>query len=111
MLSPKDKYTLTLIAVMSICTIILRFLPFVVFKDKKTPPYVDYLGRVLPYAVMAMLVIYCMKGVSLIRYPHALPELIAGVLTAAVFVKTKNTLASIIPGTICYMLLIQVVFK
>jgi len=110
-MTPRDKHTLALIAVMSICTIIIRALPFVVFKGKKTPPYVDYLGRVLPYSVMAMLVVYCMKGVSLIKYPHGLPELLAGLLTAGIFIKTKNTLASIIPGTICYMFLIQVVFK
>ena len=105
-----DRHTIALIAVMSIGTIILRGLPFVLFKDKKTPPYVDYLGRVLPYSVMAMLVVYCMKDVSVFKAPHGLPEAIAGILTAGIFVKTRNTLASIIPGTICYMLLVQLVF-
>lgn len=105
-----DAHTAALIAVMSIITILLRSLPFLLLKDKKTPPYVDYLGRVLPFAVMAMLVVYCMKSVNPLAYPFGLPELIAGVLTAVIFLFTKNTLASIIPGTICYMVLIQMVF-
>jgi branched-subunit amino acid transport protein AzlD len=106
-----DTQTILIIITMSVVTMLLRSLPFLLFKAGKVPAYIDYLGRVLPYAVMAMLVVYCMKGVDLLIYPHGIPELIAGILTAVIFIISKNTLLSIIPGTICYMVLIQIVFK
>ena len=68
------------------------------------------MGRVLPYAVMAMLVVYCLKGISFVQMPFGLPELISVVLVVVLHVWKRNTLLSIIGGTVCYMMLVQMVF-
>ncbi len=102
---------LSLILVMALVTAGLRFLPFVIFtKGRKVPDVVAYLGRVLPYAVMAMLVVYCLKGISFVQVPFGLPELISVVLVVVLHVWKRNTLLSIIGGTVCYMMLVQMVF-
>ncbi len=96
------------VAVMSAVTALLRFLPFLVFSDgKKTPPLVSYLGRVLPCAIMGMLVVYCLKDTVFTAAAGFLPQLIAGALTVLSYLWKKNTLLSILLGTICYMLLVQ----
>lgn len=102
---------LSLILVMALVTAALRFLPFMIFtKGRKVPEVVAYLGRVLPYAVMAMLVVYCLKGISFVQMPFGLPELISVVLVVVLHVWKRNTLLSIIGGTACYMMLVQMVF-
>ena len=98
-----------LIAVMSFGTILLRFLPFIVFK-KKTPPYVVYLGKALPGAIIGMLVVYCLKDLSVVSAPHGLPELIAGGCVVGLQAWKRNSLLSILSGTAVYMLLVQAVF-
>lgn len=98
---------LTLIAVMASVTMLLRFLPFILFV-KGTPKAVLYLGEVLPRAIMAMLVVYCLKGVSLIAAPHGIPEAAAVLLVVVLHKWKHNTLLSILAGTICYMFLVQV---
>ncbi len=92
-------------------TMFLRFLPFIIFNGKrKTPKFIAYLGRVLPYSIMGMLVIYCLKGVSFLSSPYGIPELVSCALTALVYILRRNTLLGIAAGTICYMLLIQFAF-
>lgn len=104
-------HAVILIAIMSLVTIAIRFFPFFVFGGKKeTPEYISYLGRVLPYAIMAMLVVYCLKEVSFLTSPFGIPELIGVFLVVLVHKWKHNTLLSIGIGTICYMVLIQVVF-
>lgn len=98
-----------LIAVMAIVTMLLRFLPFIIF-TKNTPEYISYLGRVLPAALIGMLVIYCLKDVSIVTAPHGLPELIAALAIVALQVWKRNSLLSILAGTVVYMLLVQLVF-
>ena len=98
-----------LIAVMAAVTILLRFLPFLIFR-KQTPPYITYLGKVLPSAIIGMLVIYCLKDVSLTTHPHGLPELIAAACVVGLQVWRRNSLLSILSGTIVYMVLVQIVF-
>ena len=98
-----------LIAVMAVGTMLLRALPFLVFR-KEPPKYISYLGRVLPPAIIGMLVIYCLKDVSILSAPFGLPELIAVVCVAGVQVWKRNSLISILTGTVLYMLLIQLVF-
>ncbi len=106
-----DWLALGLILVMAFVTAALRFLPFLVFsKGRKVPEVVAYLGRVLPYAVMAMLVVYCLKGISFVEMPFGLPELISVVLVVVLHVWKRNTLLSIVGGTVCYMVLVQMVF-
>lgn len=98
-----------LIAVMAIVTLILRALPFIAF-TKKTPEYISYLGRVLPSALIGMLVIYCLKDISIVEAPHGLPELIAALSVVGLQALKRNSLLSILSGTVIYMLLVQLVF-
>ena len=98
-----------LIAVMAIVTMLLRFLPFIIF-TKNTPEYISYLGKVLPAALIGMLVIYCLKDVSVVAAPHGLPELIAALAVVGLQVLKRNSLLSILAGTVVYMLLVQLVF-
>lgn len=104
-----NTYALTAILVMAFVTALLRFLPFFVMGNKKTPRYVEYLGRVLPYAVMAMLVVYCLKGMDLTQAPFGLCEIISVAVVVGIHVWKRNTLLSIITGTICYMILIRLI--
>ena len=100
-----------IIAVSALTTMGIRFFPFLVFgKKRKVPELVQYLGRVLPCAIMASLVVYCLKGVTLFTGNHGLPELIAVAVVIGLHVWKKNTLLSIGCGTAVYMLLVQVVF-
>lgn len=98
-----------LVAVIAIITAALRFAPFVVFR-RKTPKLITYLADVLPYAIMAMLVVYCLRGISFTSYPYGLPELISVAAVAALHIIFKKTLLSIGAGVVLYMLLIQLVF-
>ena len=75
-----------------------------------TPEYISYLGRVLPAALIGMLVIYCLKDVSVVDAPHGLPELIAALAVVGLQVWKRNSLLSILAGTVVYMLLVQPVF-
>ena len=100
-----------MIAVTAAVTIALRFLPFLIFGgSRKTPAYVSYLGKVLPYAIMGMLVVFCLKNVSFSDLSGWLPALISGALVVALHVWKRKTLLSIVAGTVCYMLLVQFVF-
>ena len=98
-----------IVAVMAAVSALLRFLPFVVFR-KRTPPYVAYLGRVLPPAIIGMLVVYCLKDVTLTAAPYGLPELIACLTVAAVQLWRRSSLWSILAGTAVYLVLVNVVF-
>ena len=100
-----------IIVVAGAVTLLIRFLPFLIFNGKReTPPYIIYLGKVLPYAIMGMLVIYCLSGISFTAAANFLPELIACAVVVLAHVWKRNTLLSIISGTVCYMLLVQFVF-
>ena len=102
------------IATVALCvlaTMATRFLPFLIFKPgKPTPAYIQYLGKALPQAIFAMLVVYCLKNVSFTSGTYGLPELIAIGVTVAVHLKWRNMLGSIAAGTIVYMLLVQLIF-
>ena len=103
-------HAIILIAVMAVITFALRALPFLIFGKRETPKFIVYLGKVLPYAMMGMLVVFCFKGVKITQYPYGLPELIAGTITVVLHAWRRNTLISILCGTVSYMLLVQLVF-
>ena len=103
------SHSAILVAVMSLVTILLRFLPFLVFR-KKVPPCITYLGRVLPPAIIGMLVIYCLKDVSILSKPFGIPELIAAICVVGLQVWRRNSLVSILTGTVVYMVMVQMVF-
>lgn len=101
--------SLVLIGVMAAVTMLLRFLPFVLF-SRNTPKPVLYLGEVLPYAIMAMLLVYCLKGVGFSEVGRWLPELISVLLVVLLHKWKHNVLLSILSGTVCYMVLVQLIF-
>ena len=99
------------IGVVILGTVLTRFLPFLLFPaGKPTPKYIQYLGTVLPSAVFGLLVVYCLKNVSLFTRSHGLPELISIAVVAGLHVWKRQMLLSIAGGTVCYMLLVQLVF-
>jgi len=99
------------IALCSLATVLTRFIPFMVFGSKRpVPGYVRYLGAALPGAVFGMLVVYCLKDVSVMGGSHGLPEAIAIAAVIALHLWKKKTLLSIAVGTVVYMLLVQLVF-
>ena len=105
-----DQQALLAIAIISAVTVLIRFAPFLLLAGKETPRVIVYLGQVLPYAIMGMLVVYCLKGVSFSFPGGFLPELIAGAVVVISYVLRRSTLLSIIGGTVCYMLLVQLIF-
>lgn len=106
-----ETYIWYAVAVMALVTAVLRFLPFLIWgSSQKTPKIIEKLGRLLPYAIMGMLVVYCLKDVSFASVGGFLPQLMACALVGVLYVWKRNTLLSILSGTLCYMLLVQLVF-
>lgn len=102
---------LIIILLVCIFTMITRFLPFMVFgKMKKLPNILEYLQTVLPFAIFGLLVVYCLKDVSVLEYSYGIPEAIGVLSVVILYLISKNTLVSIFVGTIFYMVLIQIVF-
>ena len=103
-------HAIILIAVMAVITFALRALPFLIFGKRETPKFIIYLSKVLPYAIMGMLVVFCFKNVKVTSFPFGLPELIAISVVVALHLWQRKMLLSIAGGTVCYMLLVQLVF-
>ena len=104
-------HCILMIAVMVLITVALRFTPFLVFSgNRKTPAYITYLGKVLPYAIMGMLVVFCLKSTPVLTAPHGLPELMACAAVVGLHVWRRNTLLSVLAGMVLYMILVQFVF-
>ena len=92
-------------------TVLTRFLPFLLFPaGKPTPKYIQYLGTVLPSAVFGLLVVYCLRNVSLFTGSHAIPEIISIGAVIGLHIWKRQMLLSIAGGTVCYMVLVQLVF-
>lgn len=99
------------VAMVVLGTAVTRFLPFLIFPaGKPTPKYIQYLGKVLPAAVFRLLVIYCLRNVSVFTGSHGIPEMIAILVVVLLHVWKRQMLLSIAGGTVCYMLLVQLVF-
>ena len=103
-------HSMLIVAVVAAVTILLRFLPFFIFGEKKTPEFLDYLGKFLQYAIMAMLVVYCLKGVSFLSAGSWIPAAVGVIVVVVLHVWKRNTLLSIVGGTICYMVMVQGIF-
>ena len=102
------EQSLITIGVIMLATVLTRYLPFVLFPDgRETPKYVQHLAKVLPPAVLGMLVIYCYKSVEVTGGNHGLPEILAGVVVVALQSWKKNMFLSLLAGTACYMILIR----
>ena len=99
------------IALLTIGTMLTRFLAFVVFSEnREAPKFVQYLGKALPAAIFSMLVVYCLKNVQFFSGSYGLPEIIAIAFTTIVHLWKRQILLSIAGGTVVYMLLVQMVF-
>lgn len=106
-----DLQTWSIVAVIALVTAALRFLPFIVFnRGRKTPKLIKRLSNVLPFAIMGMLVVYCLKDVTFTSSSGFVPQLTSCLVVGLLYVWRRNTLISIIAGTLCYMLLVQTVF-
>lgn len=106
-----DNHAAMIVFVSGLVTIAIRFLPFFIFGGKrKTPELITYLGTVLPYAIMGMLVVYCLRNVSFMGATHGIPEIISCALVVLLHLWKRNTLISIAGGTVCYMFLVQMIF-
>lgn len=99
------------VAMIVLATMLTRFLPFLVFPEgKPTPKYIRYLGKVLPSAVFGLLIIYSLRNASVFSGSHGIPELISIALVVALHLWKRQMLLSIAGGTLCYMILVQMVF-
>lgn len=99
-----------IIAVCAVCTLLTRALPFLLFRDRALPPAMAYLGRVLPAAIMVTLLVYCLRSISFSSVELFAPQLISCAITIALHLWKRSTLLSIAGGTVCCMLLTQLVF-
>lgn len=100
------------IAMIMLATMLTRYIPFIVFPEKKKiPKFVEYLGKVLPPAMIGLLVVFCFKSVNFTSYSFAIPELIFVIVVVLLHLWKKNVLLSIGVGTVLYMILVQFVFK
>ncbi|NCB42847.1 MAG: branched-chain amino acid transporter AzlD [Clostridia bacterium] len=102
---------LTIVAI-AVGVQITRFAPFVLFPDgKKRPLVIDYLGKALPPAMMGLLVVYCLRNISVVSSPYGIPELVAIIATVGFHKWKSNALLSIATGTACYMFMMHVWFS
>ena len=100
------------IAIIAGVTFLTRALAFLVFGGHKhLPPFLVFLGQVLPIAIMGLLVIIALKDTSALTYPYGIPELLACLGTLALHVWRNSFILSVVGGTIFYMFLVQAVFK
>lgn len=104
-------YSIIIIALIAVLTYAARLFPYVIFgRGNKIPDMVIFLGEVLPPAVMVLLIVYCIRNISIFAYPYGIPEFSAILLTVILYLTVKNNLAAMISGTVLYMILIQLVF-
>ena len=101
-------YMLAAVFIVALTTWLTRALPFLAFRNRELPDVVRYLGGVLPPAIMAILVVYCLRNVHIDLPPHGIPEFSAALLVILLQIWRKNMYLSIVAGTVCYMLLIRV---
>lgn len=105
------EHAIAVLIVVALCTVLTRALPFIILSGKKKlPDTVKYLGNVLPAAIMVILVVYCLRGISFIDGNHGLPEMLAVIIVALLHIWKRNTLLSIAVGTAAYMFFVQIVF-
>lgn len=103
-------YAFAAIAVCAVITVIIRALPFAVFSSRKLPASVEYLGKMLPGSIMVILIIYCLRSVSVTAPPFGLPEFICVLLCGILQYRLRNSIPSIAAATILYMVLTRTVF-
>lgn len=110
-MTASPAFAATSILIMAGVTLLTRLIPFLFFgRGGRPPKTIVYLGQVLPPAIIAMLVVYCLRNVNLFSGSHGLPELLCVAVVAVLQIWKGNILLSICGGTALYMLLVQLVF-
>ena len=105
------RHAIIVILVMGVVTLATRLLPVLIFgRGEKVPDYIVYLGKVVPYTAIGLLIVYCLKDVSLFETPHGVPEGIALAVVSGTYLWKRNTIFSVTIGTVLYMILVQAVF-
>lgn len=106
-----DNHAALVILIMGLITLATRLLPVLIFgRGEKVPDYILYLGNVVPFTAMGLLIVYCLKDVSVVESPHGLPELVALAVVSGSYLWRRNTILSVVIGTVVYMMLVQMVF-
>lgn len=106
-----EKELLMTALIIAAATLIIRFLPFIIIRNSIAERrYIKFLGDMMPYSMIALLVIYCLKDVNLIKYPYGIPELISIAIIIVLHIFKRNVLISIGVGTVIYMFLVQAIF-
>ncbi|MCR4735763.1 MAG: AzlD domain-containing protein [Treponema sp.] len=104
------------IFIIALITALLRFLPFIIFRsDRKTPDFIAFLGKALPFAIMGMLVVFCLKSVDFLGHndsssfitSHGIPEIISILVIMIVHRIKGNSILSILSGTLSYVLIVN----
>ena len=108
---PDMRHAMIIILVMGLMTLATRILPVLIFgRGERVPEYILYLGKVVPYTAMGLLIVYCLRDVQVTESPHALPELISITAVTLTYLWKRNTILSVVVGTVLYMILIQKMF-
>lgn len=108
--SVSPTYAAAAILIIAAVTFFTRLAPFILFSKEAPPRVVIYLGQALPPAVMAMLIVYCLRSTPVLSAPYGIPELAAIAVVVILHLWKRNNLISILSGTAVYMFLIQTVF-
>jgi len=108
---PDYRHALIIILVMGFMTFATRIVPVLIFgRGEKVPEYILYLGRVVPYTAMGLLIVYCLRDVSVMEGSHAIPEIISMAVVSLTYLWKRNSIFSVVAGTALYMALVQMVF-
>ena len=106
-----NNHAIVVLIAMGAVTLATRILPVLIFgRGEKVPDYIMYLGRVVPYTAMGLLIVYCLRNISLSDAPHGLPEVIALGIVSGTYLWKRNTILSVVIGTVIYMLMVQSIF-
>ena len=108
---PDYGHALIIMLIMGAATFATRIIPVLIFgRSEKVPDFVLYLGKVIPYTAMGLLIVYCLRDVSILGGSHGIPELIAMAVVVASYLWKRYTIVSVVLGTAVYMMLLQMVF-
>jgi branched-subunit amino acid transport protein AzlD len=105
------RHAMIVIAAMGLAVLATRIVPVLIFgRGEKVPDFILYLGRVVPYTAMGLLIVYCLRDMPVLEAPHGLPELISLAVVTVTYLWKRNTIMSVVIGTALYMFLVQSVF-
>ena len=105
------RHAIIVIAVMGLAVLATRIVPVLIFgRGEKVPEFILYLGRVVPYTAMGLLIVYCLRDMPVLEAPHGLPEIISLAVVTGTYLWKRNTILSVVIGTVLYMFLVQSIF-